>query len=66
VCENKDSEKFEIMKGESMALDLKKILLEFSGPPDDILGDYIRHIANGGLFSMGIRRGSRFTPMSLI
>lgn len=32
-----------------MALDLKKILLQFSGPPDDVLGDYITHIANGGL-----------------
>lgn len=32
-----------------MALDLKNIHLKFSGPPDDILGDYIRHIANGGL-----------------
>jgi len=32
-----------------MALDLKNIQLQFSGPPDDVLGDYIRHIANGGL-----------------
>lgn len=32
-----------------MAIDLKKILLQFSGPPDDVLGDYITHIANGGL-----------------
>ncbi|MEZ4867300.1 MAG: type I-D CRISPR-associated protein Cas10d/Csc3 [Caldilineaceae bacterium] len=32
-----------------MALDLKSILLKFSGPPDDVLGDYISHIANGGL-----------------
>lgn len=32
-----------------MALDLKNILLKFSGPPDDVLGDYIRAIANGGL-----------------
>jgi CRISPR-associated protein Csc3 len=32
-----------------MALDLKNILLKFAGPPDDVLGDYIRAIANGGL-----------------
>lgn len=32
-----------------MAFDLKNILLQFTGPPDDILGDYIRTIANGGL-----------------
>jgi len=32
-----------------MALDLKNILLKFTGPPDDVLGDYINHVANGGL-----------------
>ncbi|MBX3010413.1 MAG: type I-D CRISPR-associated protein Cas10d/Csc3 [Caldilineaceae bacterium] len=32
-----------------MALDLKNIVLKFSGSPDDVLGDYISHIANGGL-----------------
>lgn len=32
-----------------MPLDLKNILLKFSGPPDDVLGDYINHIANAGL-----------------
>lgn len=32
-----------------MPLDLKNIYLKFSGPPDDILGDYINHIANAGL-----------------
>ncbi|MCL4861680.1 MAG: type I-D CRISPR-associated protein Cas10d/Csc3 [Caldilineaceae bacterium] len=32
-----------------MAFDLKNILLKFAGPPDDVLGDYITHIANGGL-----------------
>lgn len=32
-----------------MALDIKNIILKFTGPPDDILGDYIRSIANGGL-----------------
>ena len=32
-----------------MALDLKNIILKFTGPPDDILGDYTNHIANGGL-----------------
>jgi CRISPR-associated protein Csc3 len=32
-----------------MAIDLKNILLKFSGPPDDVFGDYINHIANGGL-----------------
>ncbi len=32
-----------------MALDLKNIVLKFSGPPDDVLGDYINYIANEGL-----------------
>lgn len=32
-----------------MPLDLKNIYLKFSGPPDDVLGDYINHIANAGL-----------------
>jgi CRISPR-associated protein Csc3 len=32
-----------------MPLDLKNIELLFSGPPDDVLGEYIRTIANGGL-----------------
>ena len=32
-----------------MTFDLKNIILKFAGPPDDILGDYIREIANGGL-----------------
>lgn len=32
-----------------MALDLKNILFKFTGLPDDVLGDYIRYIANGGL-----------------
>jgi len=32
-----------------MGFDLKNINLLFSGPPDDVLGDYIRTIANGGL-----------------
>jgi CRISPR-associated protein Csc3 len=32
-----------------MALDLKNIQLKFSGPPDDVLGDYINYIANEGL-----------------
>lgn len=32
-----------------MTFDLKNILLKFAGPPDDVLGDYITHIGNGGL-----------------
>lgn len=32
-----------------MPLDLKNIYLKFSGPPDEVLGDYINHIANAGL-----------------
>ncbi len=32
-----------------MAFDLKNILLKFTGPPDDVLGEYVNHIANGGL-----------------
>lgn len=32
-----------------MVFDPKNIILEFSGPPDDVLGDYIRSIVNGGL-----------------
>lgn len=32
-----------------MAFDLKNILLKFSGPADDVFGDYIKHAANGGL-----------------
>ena len=32
-----------------MAFDLKNIELKFSGPDDDVLGDFIREIANGGL-----------------
>ena len=32
-----------------MPLDLKNIVLQFSGPPDDVLGDYVRTVANGGL-----------------
>lgn len=32
-----------------MAQNFKEILIKFSGPPDDVLGSYIRHIANGGL-----------------
>jgi CRISPR-associated protein Csc3 len=32
-----------------MALDIKNIILKFAGPPDDVLGDYIRTMANGGL-----------------
>ena len=32
-----------------MTFDLKNIILKFSGPEEDVLGDYIREIANGGL-----------------
>src|SRR5262245_54606576 len=32
-----------------MALDLKTILLTFAGRPDDVLGGYLRTIANEGL-----------------
>lgn len=34
-----------------MDFDPKNILLKFTGPPDDVLGNYVNHIANGGLTS---------------